>query len=1371
MQEHSGESFSFSSDQGASVAAWLEYVIDSMTDSSLPFSRYVRSTFTPAATPPPRASDKELFPCPPPFPWSCDKGPLQGRSRRRAARFRFRRSIELWTNLMVCALSHQALGVQVAPEQGRRECKLNQAQEEMVHFLLKLSRSMVRLGTSESGCGLRLPAVGTHLSELRSELDALDSLPYARHKRQFGESSQGAAFAATKALPVVADRLSLPDQVENFDPRPYLSEKFRTIFEDPDTLLKTPEDMPPPIHIKGTASRTELLKVFARWDQLERLFVCKTDEVNFLDRCELFAVAKDVDRDRQILHRKRRNRREYHVVGESRNLPHAVLLTQLPLGRDLVCACSVDDIRDFYHAYVATEKRARSSPVGPSFRWGEVAHLKAAQAALAANRITTGDRLVCCFKGLGMGDHAAVDIAQESHVNLLRSWGTFLPEETLNYRHPLPKPESGYYEGIMIDDHLGVQLLPWKGDEVTTLAQEGRDQQVFEAATAAYNSVDLRTHEGKKVRRSLHTKVWGAEIEGKAGLIGPSRCKLLRLAQLSVSMAKSGPVDQKLVEAITGLWAFNLQFRRPLFAFMYDIYHQLSPGGPEDLFKLTQGARNELMVLASCAPLCVCDARALPDSFLYCVDASPSGAGVCRAEVGIEVSGELWRRGDKVGYQMPLLSRLQSSLKGSGWDEEAVLSEEESTGDEGRGSAGVGQMHGSLEVVFEHRVMLADPSLALFEFPFDLLEVYAGGAQMSRAWKAKGFKVLPPLEVKQGWDLLDPEWFFGLLSFVRAGKVRFLWWAPPGATFSSSQAARVRSAEAPWGLDVLADCVVKGNLHACQCALLALVQVTLGLFMAGEVAATSLIRALGAWRVLSRRENVFEVLFDWCRFGRNFRKTTCLISNFVPLKKLGRRCCHHNQRKHLVLNGGDTTNAAAYSEYFCDRVASLWKAWEHSHAQPFWEDGVGDIPYNAPFLDQSSLVQDADFCLKPFGDSGRRRPKGGSALWAVQLSEGLTWKPWVQYEFRQKEHINLQETKARRTLFKRIGRDKRLVVAQDSRVNIGSLGKGRSPSAALNRLLRSEAPFLLGKNLHVASIHFPTWSLRADGPSRGRKVLGARTPLPKWFWALRQGSRQAASKLDGLQGLSRALNRWYLFVGVLLLSASGSAAAPSSSPSRSLIDRKRQDHRADSKHSTRAAQQTGNVVGRTASGHFSGALGTAPHRCFVRVARRIYGHLVSGGSKPSLRGGESQCGGPTIWLASILSCCAVECAEDVGYVGASDTPPTNAFASRSCACKYCSGLELAAFCGPAGHRLFWLTETLRACWLATTRPVTSTGPLGTASLVRSNRPAEDALSCCNGAARAHRRNRRCCLGTTDPGLNADVEKTLVWFCQLLQDSP
>ena len=63
----------------------------------------------------------------------------------------------------------------------------------------------------------------------------------------------------------------------------------------------------------------------------------------------------------------------------------------------------------------------------------------------------------------------------------------------------------------------------------------------------------------------------------------------------------------------------------------------------------------------------------LPDENLYCVDASPSGAGVCRARVGRRVSKEIWRRGDKHWYRAPMLSRLTAALKGSGWDEEAAL--------------------------------------------------------------------------------------------------------------------------------------------------------------------------------------------------------------------------------------------------------------------------------------------------------------------------------------------------------------------------------------------------------------------------------------------------------------------------------------------------------------------------------------------------------------------------------------------------------------------------------------------------------------------------------------------------------------------------
>ena len=145
-------------------------------------------------------------------------------------------------------------------------------------------------------------------------------------------------------------------------------------------------------------------------------------------------------------------------------------------------------------------------------------------------------------------------------------------------------------------------------------------------ARDAYKHANLEAHEKKEKRRATRTKVWGAEVESLRGLVGPVRARLIKLAQVSVSVASPGAVDQKILEAITGLWAFCAQFRRPMFSFLYDLYRQQTPGGLAT--RLTREARNELLVLACLAPLCITDCTAEPDPFLYCVDASPSGAGL-----------------------------------------------------------------------------------------------------------------------------------------------------------------------------------------------------------------------------------------------------------------------------------------------------------------------------------------------------------------------------------------------------------------------------------------------------------------------------------------------------------------------------------------------------------------------------------------------------------------------------------------------------------------------------------------------------------------------------------------------------------------------
>ena len=93
------------------------------------------------------------------------------------------------------------------------------------------------------------------------------------------------------------------------------------------------------------------------------------------------------------------------------------------------------------------------------------------------------------------------------------------------YRKPLPVNTIQFYEGVMIDDHLGVMLLSWKGSLQQTLLQPGRDQDAFSMARAAYLHADLEVHPKKAKRREVRTKVWGAEVESLPRLVGPVRSR------------------------------------------------------------------------------------------------------------------------------------------------------------------------------------------------------------------------------------------------------------------------------------------------------------------------------------------------------------------------------------------------------------------------------------------------------------------------------------------------------------------------------------------------------------------------------------------------------------------------------------------------------------------------------------------------------------------------------------------------------------------------------------------------------------------------------------------------------------------------------
>ena len=119
-----------------------------------------------------------------------------------------------------------------------------------------------------------------------------------------------------------------------------------------------------------------------------------------------------------------------------------------------------------------------------------------------------------------------------------------------------------------------------------------------------------------------------------------------------------------------------------------------------------------------------------------------------------------------------------------------------------------------------------------------------------------------------------------------------------------------------------------------------------------------------------------------------------------------------------------------------------------------------------------------------------------SHLWSSHLAESLPWRTRRAYRFKHPNHINVLECHAHKTLVQLVPISSRLVVLQDSLVTLGATAKGRSSSMALNRIMRKSLALQVAKDVYTVGFHCPTWAIRADDPSRQKKLRPPRVPLP-----------------------------------------------------------------------------------------------------------------------------------------------------------------------------------------------------------------------------------------------------------------------------------
>ena len=112
---------------------------------------------------------------------------------------------------------------------------------------------------------------------------------------------------------------------------------------------------------------------------------------------------------------------------------------------------------------------------------------------------------------------------------------------------------------------------------------------------------------------------------------------------LTCQLVFRGTSTAALLASIIGLWVHVLMFRRPALCILSAAFADAGHQPRDAVFALSRQTLNELAALVVLGPVLQSDLRIEYTPFLYAMDASPGGAGICRAPVAQHVIAELWQ--------------------------------------------------------------------------------------------------------------------------------------------------------------------------------------------------------------------------------------------------------------------------------------------------------------------------------------------------------------------------------------------------------------------------------------------------------------------------------------------------------------------------------------------------------------------------------------------------------------------------------------------------------------------------------------------------------------------------------------------------------
>lgn len=1129
-------------------------------------------------------SRSSLWPVPLPRHWRWTAYEHPGPRRR--MRRRFLRVRHQMVQIILCCLNFEACGFNPAPPpRAQLGAPISEAQHQIIerieglvsHFLgphfegrelgraqEKFSDLIAFVEELPKSKDLSFEDLAKELMHVSKELNPYSSHfvktenhwsaePDPAHRCAMASAPISSQKIAGGSKPVEASRVKW-ENAPSFDAADFLDPLTRAAFLNPE-ILRLPSHMWPKSRpAKVHCSKEELMKLVTLWDSLGALHIMKADDKDLSEAVGLFCVPKDDRYDRLIINPKTINSRMVSLSHSTKELAPGSMLGLLSLGPGFAFRFNADDLTDFYYTFKVTPERAERNALRFVFPSHDLQHLR------TYRKEFDGCSLLVCLRSLAMGDSLAVEVAQQSHHQVLhRLCGSMLRHESLRYRFPVPR--SDFIELLAIDDHVGIQRVTWGELKAAT---PKRDTVVFKNAEIAYQKVGLIQHERKRKRNCTSGTILGADFDGKVGRVMAPRSRVAILCLISIALARIGTCTRRVISILTGCWIHILLFRRVMFSIMDDLFHQGAGLGMDEVFCLTRKARNELQLLSTLGPLAQSDLRATYASDLFCTDASPTAGAVISAPIGQVASAELWRHCEQRGYYTRLQSPASEILMEKGIEPESLNMFAPMSAPKASGP-----------------VQVSVPTPLSEGILFDAVEVFRGSGNWSDTHASHGLSVHDGFDVEGArlryTDLATGAVMHELLALALRRVVREWHFGVPCISFGTLRRPQVRSKSCPAGFNPEEPFTKYHNMLARRACFVMTVAILSGQYVSAEQPGNSRLFLLHCYRILVLLGCVISH-FTFCSFGSPFKKPSKWIHNKPWLVPLECSCECAFKNNHFVVQGSFTKDNIQEFENRCrpssiavfgktptvgETVASFSAGYPYrlvsqmaSGALAAKQGSVPSIPWE---VRQRSLLEvgwTTDSPTVELSAEPAYPPREGheDPEWVTELCDSLPFKLLFKYRFRKPNHINVNEARTYKSWIKSSAKshcDTRLVGVLDSRVTIGAAAKGRSSSSSISRVLQTTMPYALGAGLYPGLLHVGSKHNRADGPTRDRPIDPCTKEVPEWFRKLQEGDYHAFDCVVQSSNISKNPARWLRF---LLLLAGDIEPHPGPNRNRGPLD-------------------------------------------------------------------------------------------------------------------------------------------------------------------------------------------------------------------------